>query len=123
MTSAPSPAKKRCMPRVDMEIPAAITDAGGKKHEVAIGNLGPEGAYIKTTKKFDSGAKVSIGFRITSHPLPFDVPSEVRWHRDGPDGGIGIHFIDFPPYDRAAVDDFCQHRIEESRGAAITPGG
>jgi uncharacterized protein (TIGR02266 family) len=112
-------AKKRRHPRVDMEIPAELISAS-QTIEVAIGNLGPEGAFIKCSRKPEAGTRVKLAFKISSHPLPFNIEAEVRWLKDGADGGIGVHFIDFPPFDRAALDDFCQHRLEEVRGASST---
>lgn len=119
MTQQSQAAKKRRHPRVDMEIPAELVEAT-QKADVAIGNLGPEGAFIRCARKPEAGTRVKLAFKISSHPLPFNIESEVRWIMEGPQGGIGVHFIDFPPFDRAALDDFCQHRLEEQRGASST---
>ena len=117
-------AKKRRYPRVDMEIPAELQDAqdGARRSEAAIGNLGPDGACVKTSKKFEAGSRVRLAFKLSSHPLPFAVLAEVRWQRDGVDGGLGVQFMDCPAYDRSAIDDFCQHRLEETRGSASSAG-
>jgi uncharacterized protein (TIGR02266 family) len=105
-----------------MEIPAELSDAqdGARKSEAAIGNLGPDGAYVKTSKKVDQGARVRLAFKLSSHPLPLDVLATVMWMREGADGGLGLQFVDFPAYERSAIDDFCQHRLEETRGAAAS---
>lgn len=114
--------KNRRSPRVDMEIPAEIVDAqdASRRFEVAIGNLGPDGVYAKASKRVDVGNRVRLLFKLTSHPLPFDALAEVRWQREGAAGGLGLQFIDFPVYDRCAIDDFCQHRLEETRGSAAS---
>jgi hypothetical protein len=119
------PAVKRKHPRVDMEIPAEVADIadGGRKYDATVGNLGPEGAYVKSCAKIEQGAKVRLSFKISSHPLPIECEAEVRWARDGAGGGLGVHFLDCPPFERAAIDDFCQYRIEESRGAGGGGGG
>jgi hypothetical protein len=115
-------AKKRRHARVDMEIPAQLSDTanGARKSDVAIGNLGPDGAYVKTQQRLESGKHVRLLFKISSHPLPFDIEAEVRWFREGAEGGVGLQFLNCPAFDRAALDDFCQHRIEETRGAAVS---
>lgn len=114
-------AKKRRTPRVEMEIPAEIKDAqNGKKAAAAIGNLGPDGAFVKVSSKVEPGSKVFLCFKLSSHPLPFAIESDVRWQREGAEGGIGLQFLNCPAFDRAAIDDFCQHRLEETRG---TGGG
>lgn len=107
-----------------MEIPAELREAanGAKKSEAAIGNLGPDGAFVKTSKKLEAGTRVRLAFKISSHPLPFDIEAEVRWAKDGSDGGLGVQFLNCPAYDRSAIDDFCQHRIEETRGPSAAAG-
>lgn len=124
-SAPPSGAKKRRIPRVDMEIQAELqdaADAAAKLEHVAIGNLGPDGAFVKISRKFEPGARVRLQFRLSSHPLPFDIESDVRWQREGAEGGVGLQFLNCPAFDRAAIDDFCQHRLEETRGPGAGGG-
>lgn len=106
--------------RADIEIPAELILAPESGEEAAraparIGNLGPEGAFVKTWAKVAQGTRVRLHFGIESHPIPFVIDAEVRWTRDG---GIGLQFLNVPPYDRSVLDDYCQRRIEELRGGA-----
>jgi len=117
-------AAKRRHPRVEMELPGELFEGVGGKttHHVTVGNLGPEGAFVKADAKIDQGAKVRIVFRISNHALPLDIDGEVRWARDGAGGGLGVHFTTCPAFERSAIDDFCQQRIEDARGGAAGAG-
>jgi hypothetical protein len=124
---AQKPPFKRKHPRVEMEIPAEVFEvvngASGKPHQATVGNLGPEGAFVKSDAKIEQGGRVRVVFKLSSHPLPLDFEAEVRWARDGAGGGLGICFLTCPMYERAAIDDFCQQRIEDARGGAGGGGG
>jgi hypothetical protein len=118
-------AKKRKHPRVEMEIPAELVDGGkgatARKIPVAIANLGPDGAFVKMQKKMEAGTQVRLQFKVSSYPLPLEIGCEVLWWRDAQgvvEGGIGVHFTECPAYERAAIDDFCQQRLEDTRGFA-----
>ena len=105
--------------RIDLSIAAVlreITEFGGRTLKVALANLGPEGAYIRTSAKVPIGAKVRLGFRLDSYPLEFDVEADVRWQRDGPEAGIGVQFRELARYERNAIDDCCQRWLDEQRG-------
>ena len=112
------PPFKRKHPRVEMAIPAELFEGEGRAapHQATVGNLGPDGAFVQSDVKVDQGAKVRLVFKLSSHPLPLDFEAEIRWVRDGAGGGVGVHFLTCPNYERAAIDDFCQQRIEDSRG-------
>jgi hypothetical protein len=106
---------------VALDIAGEIAESaapGARASAAKVENLGPDGAFLRTeaASRLEPGARVLLRFSIDSHPIPFELEAEVRWVRPGTDGGVGLHFVSIAPYDRSALDDYCQRRIDEARG-------
>ncbi len=127
--------ERRRAPRVSMDIPVEVAalecDDAARVRARAAGpatllNLGPDGAYLT----FDGahglqvGALVELRFAIDSLPLPLVLQAVVRWIRERtsapgePPPGVGVQFRGVVEYERSALADYCQRRLEERR-----PGG
>ncbi len=130
----PSPEDRRSYRRVELGIEAMLVvvdgnhaggdaegNAGGGAEAasatwVTIENLGPDGAFLKTTRSLGAGARVRVRFRLLSYPLAFDAPADVRWRRTDPEPGLGVQFTGLPAYEQAAIGDHLHAWLDERRG-------
>jgi hypothetical protein len=126
VTTLEDPAKKRKSVRAPLEIDATVEPIadGGERGAVAaratIGNLGPDGAYVKTSAKLAQGGRVMLQFKLPSHPIGFAIAAEIRWVKPE---GAGVQFVDFSAYERSVIDDYCQRLVDDARGAGGGSGG
>ena len=93
--------------KAELELPA------GTWTPARLGNMGPDGAFIECDSTVAPGDRVQVRFVLDSFPVGFEVPAEVRWRREVV--GFGVQFIGLCGYDRAALDDYCQRRLEAAR--------
>lgn len=107
---------QRRAPRLGpLELPAEVVLASGDRRQVSLANLGPDGAFVSCGSAASPGDRVELRFELQSHPIAFQLEGDVRW-RNG-HRGFGVQFRGTSPYDRAALDDYCQCCLERSRQA------
>ncbi len=114
--------------RSGLSIEAKLREIGGSGRAgldvpVVIVNLGPDGAFLRTSQTFPVGARVAMTFRLESFPLPIELEGEVRWVRSADDPGIGLQFLRISAYEKAAIGDYLNAINERVRNEIGDPAG
>jgi len=72
-------------------------------------NISGGGLFVAVASPPPVGTRLTVRFRLPTHPDPVEAEAEVRWVRDGSGDlmpGMGVRFLSLPDRVSAAIDQY-----------------